>query len=96
MSTVLKLGLSADKKTRFWAFECEHLLQISRFLWGKKFGSTRHLYKKMNPPSIVLFFFGGGALQVLLAHSLVANPTFSLNFLQYQLFEHVYKQFTDY
>ena len=60
MSTVLKLGLSADKKTRFWAFECEHLLQNSRFLWGKKFGSTRHLGKKMNPLSIVLFFWGGG------------------------------------
>ena len=47
MSTLLKLGLSGyDVKPRFCAFLCENLLQNPLFLWGKKFGGTRHLCEK--------------------------------------------------
>ena len=61
MSTLLKLGLSGyDVKPRFGAFQCEYLLQNPLFL-GKIFGDTRHTYEKMNPPSIIFFWGGGGA-----------------------------------
>ena len=55
MSTLLKLGLSGyDVKPRFCAFLCENLLQNPLFLWGKKFGGTRHLCEKYELTSIVL------------------------------------------
>ena len=50
MSTLLKLGLSGyDVKPRFCAFYCEYLLQNLLFLWGKKFGDTRHPCEKNEP-----------------------------------------------
>ena len=55
MSTLLKLGLSGyDVKPR-----CEYLLQNPLFLWGKKFGGTRHLCEKNKP---TLDRFGGGGV----------------------------------
>ena len=69
MSTLLKLGLSGyDVKPRFGAFQCEYLLQNPLFL-GKNFGGTRHPYEK-NESTQDDFFWGGGARQGLLAHSL--------------------------
>ena len=54
MSTLLKLGLSGyDVKPRFGAFQCKYLLQNPLFL-GRNFGETRHQYKKINLPSIIL------------------------------------------
>ena len=58
MSALLKLGLSGyDVKPRFGAFQCEYLLQNPLFFLGIFFSDTRHPYKKMNPPLIIL---GGG------------------------------------
>ena len=64
MSTFLKLDLSGyDKKTRFWAFRCEYLLQNPVFLCGKFFGATRHLCGK-NETNFDRFFLGGGGCTV--------------------------------
>ena len=54
MSILLKLGLSGyDVKPRFSAFSCEYLLQNPLFF------RENIMRKKMNPPSIGFFWWGG-------------------------------------